>query len=112
MYRVKGPLIARPVAPEMMERGSDLSQLVTVAGDMRATRQEGADAIANKTRTLLHNSCSSYKQSRNKEAGVFCASGERDGVPVRPECTRCIVGQFSQSGLFVGELIPVEAISY
>lgn len=104
MNRFKGPLIARPLPAELLEKGSDLHQLVTIAGDLSAQRTEGANALANKARTLLHNACPSYKKSFDPERVFHCASGERDGKPIRPECTRCIVSQFSANGFFVGDI--------
>jgi hypothetical protein len=79
---------------------------VTFAGDMAANQSPGFKAIANKTRSLLHAACPSYKSCGHEPGCVLCRSGE-NGKPFRGDlCKKCSVSQISKSGRFIGEDSP------
>jgi len=92
---------------ELFRRGSDLDQLITIAGDSAADSTFGAAATVAVTRGMLHRLCPDYRPGRTIDLDVMCGSGETDGVAFRPECRTCLVGQFSTSGEFLGDLVPV-----
>lgn len=106
MYNKRLPLTPRP---ELLERGSDLAQMVQAAANAADKHIPGSPGLINKARTLLHSSCPQYRRSQADGHGLLCASGERDGQPVRSECIGCNVGSFSANGMFVGEILPAGA---
>ena len=91
---------------ELFRRDSDLDQLITIAGDSAADGTFGAAATVAVTRGMLHKLCPDYRPGQAINLDVLCGSGEADGVAFRPECKKCIVGQFSTSGAFLGDLVP------
>jgi len=90
---------------ELFRRGSDLDQLITIAGDSAADSTFGAAATVAVTRGMLHRLCPDYRPGRAINLDVLCGSGEANSVAFRPECKKCIVGQFSTSGAFLGDLV-------
>lgn len=98
------PRVQQKVLPrELIERGSDLNQMVSLAGDLVSHRHGSAQALVNKTRTLLHQACPHYKPSRKDP--VICRSGEDNGRAYRGRvCSQCTVAQFSPNMVFIGEL--------
>jgi hypothetical protein len=100
--------LASPVLPkELVDRGSDLTKLIVFAGDMSVIDPKRGPVVA-KTQDLLQRACRNYRPSTGGD-DLLCRSGEETGHPYRGEaCSRCTVGQFSQSLFFVGE--PVLAV--
>jgi hypothetical protein len=91
---------------ELFRRGSDLDRLITIAGDSAADNTFGATATVAVTRGMLRRLCPDYRPGRTIDLDVMCGSGEADGRALRHECRTCLVGQFSTSGEFFGDLIP------
>ena len=91
---------------DLSRRGSDLDRLITIAGEAAAEGTFGAANTVAVTRGMLHRHCPDYRPGRAIDLDVMCGSGEIDGVALRPGCKRCIVGQFSTSGEFLGDLAP------
>ena len=54
---------------------------------------------------MAYRLCPDYRPGRAIDLDVACGSGETDGVAFRHECRKCIVGQFSTSGEFFGDLV-------
>ena len=91
---------------ELFRRGSDLDQLITIAGDSAADGMFGAANTAAVTRSMLRKLCPDYRPGRAIDLDVMCGSGEADGCALRPDCRACLVSHFSTSGMFCGDLVP------
>ena len=102
------PLIPRKrddLPRDLVQRGGDLDQLITIAASAFESRTYGAAGVVNSARDQLRKLCSSYEPSRVNVGDIICSSGEVDGCPRRPGCYKCIVSQFSPQGVYLGEVI-------
>ena len=97
--------LSRPVLPkEMVDRESDLTKLIVLAGDMSVIDPKRSPVVA-KTQDLLRHACRSYRPSTGGD-DLLCRSGEETGHPYHGRaCAQCTVGQFSRSMFFVGEIV-------
>lgn len=92
---------------DLVERGGDLDQMITIAGEAFESKACGAAGVVATTRQQLKRLCPSYQPSRSSVGEIDCASGETNGEPVRPGCLKCIAGQFTPKGKFIGEIFAV-----
>ena len=105
------------LSPALFRRGSDLDVMVAVSDDAVQNRKFGADATLNVTWQLLRKACPDYKACMVTvgadgclQPSLLCKSGEGDGHPYRFDCANCRVSQFSRSGFFTGEIVPISAL--
>jgi len=96
------------VSRELLRKDSDLDKMVTIAANAVDLKQFGADSTLKITRHLLHQACSSYAPCDYDK--LICHSGQRDGKPIQQECLHCRVSDFSASGFYSGEIVPVQAL--
>ncbi len=104
------PLIPRKrddLPRDLVQRGGDLDQLITIAASAFESRTYGASGVVNSARDQLRKLCPSYEPSRGGVGDIVCSSGEADGSPRRLGCCKCIVSQFSPQGMFLGEIIEL-----
>lgn len=95
---------------DLFRRGSDLDRLITIAGDAAAEGTFGAADTVAVTRSMLRRLCPDYRPSTACQIDVLCGSGEDNGKPSRSGCGKCLVGQFTAAGKFLGDVIPMSAI--
>jgi hypothetical protein len=96
--------LGRAVAQrQIFDKTSMIARLVNITLDLNEVLEgelSGLDALV---KSEVFKDCNYYEQSCHSL--LLCGSGEKDGTPlVKGACNRCIVGQFSVSGVFVGEL--------
>jgi hypothetical protein len=107
---IRLPRHAQQLPVELVQRNSDLDVLITIAGDSTEKRTFGFESTVKITRRVIHQNCSSYRPSTSGDNAVLCRSGEDTGNPYRGEaCFSCRAGQFSKSGVFIGEMAEASA---
>jgi hypothetical protein len=94
---------------DLSRRGSDLDRLITIAGDAAAEGTFGAADTVAVARSMLRSLCPDYRPSKACQIDVLCGSGEDNGKPSRSGCGKCLVGQFTAAGKFLGDVIPISA---
>jgi hypothetical protein len=111
------PNTSRKLSPALLQRGSDLDQMVSVADEATRQHKFGAEATLNVTWELLKQACPDYEACMitttvqgTLAPSVMCTSGQTDGRPYRFDCQTCRVSQFSRGGFFTGEIMPASAI--
>lgn len=103
---------AHQLPVELVQRNSDLDVLITISGDSTANRTYGFESTAKAVHRLIKQNCSDYRPSTDHDNDVICRSGEDDGNPIRGSlCFSCRVGQFSKSGMFIGEMRETQQAS-
>lgn len=106
--KLSRPMNALPV--ELRQRNSDLDVLISLAGTAAEKQSFGFQSTVRVTRRLIKQNCNSYRPSTAFTESVICGSGEKDGQPVKgSQCLTCRAGQFSQSGMFIGEMTSEQA---
>jgi hypothetical protein len=95
---------------DLSRRGSDLDRLITIAGDAAAEGTFGAADTVAVTRSVIRRLCPDYRPSKACHIDVLCGSGEDSGQPFRTGCGKCLVGQFTAAGKFLGDVIPTSAL--
>jgi len=101
-------LIPNGVSRELLRKDSDLDKMVTIAADAVEHNRFGADSTLKITRLLLRQACPNYATCDYDP--LICHSGQKDGQPLQKECLRCRVSDFSSSGYYSGEIVPVGAL--
>jgi hypothetical protein len=84
-----------------------IAKLVNITLDLNEVLNGDVMGLDALVKSQIFKDCNYYEQSCNSL--LLCGSGELDGQPlVKNACNRCIVGQFSASSKFVGELSSTE----
>ena len=96
---------------ELIQRGSDLDQMITLAGDAAASNSFGAQGTLKAARSMIKRLCPKYRPSRASSIETVCGSGEDDGQPFRSGCGVCLCGQFTAAGMYLGDVIPMSALT-
>ena len=109
-HRIALPRKAKQLPKELTQRNSELDIFIRVTGDSADKRSYGFQSNIQIARRLIRQNCSSYRPSKVDAHRLLCNSGEASGNPkLGSTCHKCRVGQFTDSGLFTGEVIGVSA---
>ena len=104
------PNTSNELPRELFEHKGPLNEMISIAATASEKRSFGSTRTVATARRQLQHLCPGYSPSQDHPEDVLCASGESNGQPKYRACNRCIAGQFSASGVFVGELVPVNML--
>ena len=91
---------------KIFDKSSLTNQLVSITIALSEGDVDQIDPLRALVRSQILCDCAYYKPSEHSKDALLCHSGEQTGgiMLVPNGCDWCIVGQFSATGKFLGEL--------